>query len=284
MDKFRDFCGSMMIIGIITIFIYAPVGLCIAGIFAVILMILPAESSASNQKKSAPKTTRSKPVQAPKPPVQSKTKPKTSKKSKSKAASKDFNKLNIQVPGAPAVDAYAYAGSQKDYFRLLLTNAFPGYSLRTNVHLDELNTAQTSGASGWTCSCGAYNTTSFCGSCGKAKPAPKPSASWTCACGACNTTPFCGSCGKRRPAVNSAPPVIKKPKTAFNKYEPISYLLCRDGQPKLAIMLGDRYYRVQYCKDTIKVLNDKGIPVQFYIDTFRNKASYVYSRVQSELN
>lgn len=58
--------------------------------------------------------------------------------------------------------------------------------------------AQQAPANGWTCSCGAVNTGSFCSNCGSKKPAP--SGSWTCSCGAVNTGNFCTNCGSKKPA------------------------------------------------------------------------------------
>lgn len=54
---------------------------------------------------------------------------------------------------------------------------------------------QANDANGWTCECGTYNTTKFCGSCGKPKPVDNV---WACECGTKNTAKFCGNCGKPR--------------------------------------------------------------------------------------
>ena len=40
-----------------------------------------------------------------------------------------------------------------------------------------------------------YNTTKFCGNCGKSKPILK-TIDWTCFCGTVNKTKFCTNCGK----------------------------------------------------------------------------------------
>ena len=53
-------------------------------------------------------------------------------------------------------------------------------------------------AAGWTCACGAVNTSNFCTNCGQPKPAPAAPASWTCSCGTVNTGNFCTNCGTKR--------------------------------------------------------------------------------------
>lgn len=56
------------------------------------------------------------------------------------------------------------------------------------------NSGTSTGAAGWTCSCGSTNTGKFCTECG-AKP---PSTGWTCSCGASNTGKFCSECGSKQ--------------------------------------------------------------------------------------
>ncbi len=237
---------------------------CAVGLFPIgVIMILggiffwikadadaPSKNNTANQTNSQNKT---QPVRQPAP--KTKTTPKPPKQTKVRNGKKDFNHIEMYVPGAPAADAYAFHGEQSDYFYQLLSNAFPGYTVRTNVALDELHTVTAVSAG---------------------------TASWTCQCGACNTTAFCGSCGSRRPAAPAPAPKFR----ASQAYTAnISFLLCQNGTPKLAIMLGDRDYRYQYvCDNTEKALIAQGIPVQYYIDTFRNKASYVYSRVMDQLS
>ncbi len=153
-----------------------------------------------------------------------------------------YNRRNIIVPGAPAVDAYAYHGSQHEYFQKLLTAAFPHCTLRCDVPVTQIQ--------------------SHCPD------------SWTCTCGAINATPFCGNCGARQPSLNMS----------LRKYAPVSFLLCVNGTPKVALMLGSRYDKDSPSyQNTIRYLERNHIPVQYYIDTFRNKASYVYSRVADSL-
>ena len=71
-------------------------------------------------------------------------------------------------------------------------------------------------ANGWTCSCGAVNTGSFCSECGK----PKPQASangWTCSCGTVNKGKFCMNCGKPKPA---GAPLYKCDKCGWEPADP----------------------------------------------------------------
>lgn len=124
------------------------------------------------------------------------------------APKNDYNRRDIEVPGAPAVDAYAYRGSQEEYFYALLTGAFPDYEIQRGLSL------------------------------GKG-----------------------GDCAD------------------------VAFLMVKDSEPKLAILLGDSNAgKKALFKNTRYLLEGKGIPVQFYINTFRNKASYVYSRVSDALN
>lgn len=124
------------------------------------------------------------------------------------APKNDYNRRNIEVPGAPAADAYAYRGSQEEYFYALLTGAFPDYEIQRGLSL------------------------------GKG-----------------------GDCAD------------------------VAFLMVKDSEPKLAILLGDSNAgKKPLFKNTRYLLEGKGIPVQFYINTFRNKASYVYSRVSDALN
>lgn len=55
----------------------------------------------------------------------------------------------------------------------------------------------------WVCSCGAENTTKFCGSCGKPKLQAQNADTWLCSCGTSNTMKFCGNCGKPKPAADN---------------------------------------------------------------------------------
>lgn len=136
---------------------------------------------------------------------------------------------DFPVPGAPAVDAYAYGGSQKDYFYYLLSRAFPGYAVQVDVSIADL-----SGSS--------FHTME-------------------------TVTDFDSDVTLDEASV------------------PISFLLCRDGQPRLGILLGGRDDRsTAPYRATEEKLVSMGIPVQYYINTFRNKASYVYDRVKKALD
>ena len=138
------------------------------------------------------------------------------------------NRRNIQVPGAPAVDAYAYHGSQKDYFYYLLSRAFPAYAVQIDVSAQDLS----------------------------------------------------GNSFHTMETVSAFDPLV----TMDDGGVPVSFLLCKDGEAKLAILLGGRDDRnTPAYRQTEEALNTKGIPVQYYINTFRNKASYVFSRVSEAL-
>ena len=143
-------------------------------------------------------------------------------------AAVNHNRRNIQVPGAPAVDAYAYPGSQKDYFYYLLSRAFPAYSVQIDVSVQDLS----------------------------------------------------GNSFHTMETVSAFDPLV----TMDDGSVPVSFLLCKDGEAKLAILLGGRDDRnTAPYRMTENVLTAKGIPVQYYINTFRIKASYVYSRVSEAL-
>lgn len=140
----------------------------------------------------------------------------------------NHNHKSIQVPGAPAEDAYAYGGSQKDYFYYLLCRAFPAYAVQVDVSTGDLD----------------HN--SF---------------------GTMHT-------------VSAFDPLA----TAEDDAVPVTFLLCKDGTPKLGILLGGRDDRnTPPYRHTEETLRSMGIPVQYYINTFRNKAGYVYSRVKEVL-
>lgn len=124
------------------------------------------------------------------------------------ATPNDYNRRNFDVPGAPAVDAYAYKGTQEAYFYELLTCAFPEYEVQRGMSMHR-----------------------------------------------------------------------------GENFADVSFLMIKDGEPKLAILLGDSNAGKKGPFNTTRyLLEKKGIPVQFYINTFRNKASYVYSRVSDALN
>lgn len=143
-------------------------------------------------------------------------------------AAVNHNRRNIQVPGAPAVDAYAYGGSQKDYFYYLLTRAFPSYAVQIDVSVDD----------------------------------------------------FSGNSFRTMETVSAFDPLV----TVDGGSVPVTFLLCKDGEPRLGILLGGRDDRntLPY-RETENALTARGIPVQYYINTFRNKASYVFSRVSEAL-
>jgi hypothetical protein len=71
------------------------------------------------------------------------------------------------IPGAPAVDLYAFRGKPEEYFSRLLQGCFPEYEIQSNVHPSTLT--QLSG-SAWICRCGNRNYSKFCVECGKPQP------------------------------------------------------------------------------------------------------------------
>lgn len=164
----------------------------------------------------------------------------------------DYNHEDVEVPSAPAVDAYAYSGSQQDYFYHLLRGAFPECTIYRDVDANDVLTLGRSSAGAWECRCGGLNTGEKCTLCGKARPG--------------SSRGFKGAlpgrnCGK------------------------ISYLLLKNGRPKVAVILGDRETREEpRYVNTRRFCEKNHIDCQFYIDTFRNKASYVYSRIRSGLD
>ena len=133
--------------------------------------------------------------------------PKASPKARPQTPRKVYSNEDVFVPGAPAVDAYAYRGSQESYFYHLLTSVFPDYEVRRGMDL-------------------GYGA----------------------------------------------------------DYAEVSFLMLKDGEPKLAILLGENNeVKSAPFANTRYLLENQGITVQFYINTFRNKASYVYGRVSDAL-
>lgn len=62
---------------------------------------------------------------------------------------------------------------------------------------------------------------------------------------------------------------------------PVTFLLCRDDTPVLAIILCDsKEYDKEWITNTMKACEDYSIPVQRYYRDFRNEASYVVKRIR----
>jgi hypothetical protein len=137
------------------------------------------------------------------------------------------------IPGAPAVDQYAFRGKSEDYFARLLSGCFSQYEVRTNVQPGTLTQL--------------------------------PDSTWTCVCGNRNHGNFCIECSKLR----------------SEDHYPISFLLCQNGRPVLAILLCDR--ERANVRRTARACASVGIPCQCYYTHFRNKASYVVDRIRSSL-
>lgn len=146
-------------------------------------------------------------------------------------------------------------------FAEILAECFPGYTVKRNVDFPSMTSEW------WVCSCGAENIGSFCAECGNTKPV---STEWTCQCGCHNTSKFCSDCGKAKPA-----PV---------QYEPIDFLLMRDGMPKLAILLVTRRrWNTKLIRNTIEACEQAGIPWQRYFEEYDNDSSYVTDRIGRDL-
>lgn len=146
-------------------------------------------------------------------------------------------------------------------FAQILADCFPEYSVKRNVDFASLTSEW------WVCGCGADNIGSFCAECGMSKPV---NTEWTCECGCRNTSKFCSDCGKAKPA-----PV---------QYEPIDFLLMRDGMPKLAILLVTRRrWNNKLIRNTIEACEQAGIAWQRYFEEYDNDGSYVTDRIQRDL-
>lgn len=83
-------------------------------------------------------------------------------------------------------------------------------------------------ADGWTCACGAHNTSGkFCAECGT----PKPADGWVCACGSVNKGKFCPECGAKKPA---SEPLYRCDKCGWEPEDP-------KNPPKFCPECGDRF-------------------------------------------
>ena len=208
--------------------------------------------------------------------------------------------------GTPAVDLYSFSGTPSDYFYKIITGCLPGYyEVERNVPVAVLTGEAPSGADTWRCACGCENTGKFCSDCGSKKPEPKPaptSDKWRCACGCQNTGKFCCECGAKRPDPNQwvchcgtvnkgkfcADCGSKKPQPKADKPKkdgvPIDFLLKRDGEPLVAIILcpKSKYGNLPY-RITMEKCADKNITCLRFMNEFRNEAAYVIRRINTAL-
>lgn len=189
--------------------------------------------------------------------------------------------MRANPAAAPAADCYSYRGSVSNYFGELLHSCFPGCQIQKDVVLGAQTAAAPSPApSSWTCACGACNTGKFCPECGSPRPV---SQEWTCSCGNLNKGKFCPECGAKRPDPQAAqPPVQAVP--ANSDRIPITYLVSKNGQPKVAIIICTKNgYDAKPIRSTIAACEALGITAQRYFVEFRNEASYVCGRVAKAL-
>ena len=156
----------------------------------------------------------------------------------------------VQVPGAPAADAYAYSGSVEDYFADLLRGCFPVYSVQRDVPVSTLSAPVSSTVSSWECPCGTANTGNFCSHCGK----------------------FRGFVTDAKAPANDAFCI------------PVTFLLRSGGQAQLAILICDknRWNNVA-TRNTIEACNQAGIPCLRFIRQFRHRSDYTVERITAAL-
>lgn len=159
----------------------------------------------------------------------------------------------------PSVSSKSIPVDQK--FAEILAERFSEYTVKRNVDFASMTSEW------WVCSCGAENIGSFCAECGRTKSVDTE---WTCKCGCRNHSKFCSECGKAKPA-----PL---------QYEPIDFLLMRDGMPKLAILLVTRRrWNHKPIRNTIEACEEAGIPWQRYFEEYDNEGSYVTDRILRDL-
>lgn len=209
--------------------------------------------------------------------------------------------------GAPAADLYSYRGSPSDYFHAILSNCFREYEIQQNVTAIAGKSAPSVSSKVWFCSCGTENQGSFCFNCGEKRPVPPPSGSWTCGCGSENTGKFCPECGAAKPESNewtctcgtvnmgkfcpecgSAKPAAASAASsltlAYDGDVPVDFLLLKNGQPRLAILLCPKSkYNNKPFRNTIANCDAIGIPCLRFMQEFRNDANYVVDRINSVL-
>ena len=184
---------------------------------------------------------------------------------------------SVQVPGAPAADAYAFKGTVEAYFAGILSGCFPAYNVQRDVSVSALTNAAPA-VSSWECSCGSVNTGKFCSDCGKSRPEPKE---WTCKCGHLASGKFCSECGSVRPVVTTIPTTAFEP---FGDHVNITFLLRSGTQNQLAILICDknRWNNVAI-RNTIEACKQAGIPCLRFIRQFRHRSDYTVERISAAL-
>ena len=262
----------------------------LAAIFGVVAVLMFSNNKKAPAKESTPKKTNPavKTTTAKNPPVQ-----KTSAHRQTSPVEKqDF------VNPATAPDAYAFRGTVEQYFRNLLETNFPDYQVAQNASLNK----GASQSTGWTCSCGSHNTGKFCVECGSAKPAE--STGWTCSCGSHNTGKFCAECGSAKPAestdricsygqkdtgtfcpeCSSSKPATQAVVASVGTAAPLTFLLSKNGAPKLGILLCDKYlWNTEQIQATMADCKTAKIPCLRFMREFRNDANYVTDRIRKSL-
>lgn len=189
------------------------------------------------------------------------------------------SKSRTSAPVKGGNDLYAFNGTAEEYFGNLLSSAFPGYSIERNVKTLAASGVPAAPVSeSWKCACGAENTGRFCSECGSPKPVSNV---WTCSCGAVNKGKFCSECGNPKPETSSNSPAIT---LAYEGDVPVNFLLLKDGQPKLAIILiSKKYYSKKAVRSTMTNCDIHGIPCLRFFPEFRNEAGYVVNRVRDAM-
>jgi hypothetical protein len=88
---------------------------------------------------------------------------------KRKPAAPVYEPATPQIPGAPAVDLYAFRGKAEDYFFQLLQGHYTNYEIRSNVVPMTIHQLQNTP---WTCVCSHSNTVgaSVCARCARPQP------------------------------------------------------------------------------------------------------------------